>query len=192
MLPGKTATALSLLGFTCVLSLSPLVAAQSEPPAPAQSTTAQPAPAQPAPAQPAPAQPATPPAATSRPSNPQSRAGSLYRRHTIDERVKSFAKALDLNETQQEGLKAVLERQQLQARQTQFDSTLSGQERIGKFRALQDDTVLRIRALLNDEQKKKYDPINHGTQAPGSSDSYVDQWMKYHERSDQPPQAPKK
>jgi periplasmic protein CpxP/Spy len=129
----------------------------------------------------------TPQATTSQPATSRSasagrRAQYTHRRPTIDDRVKDLAKALDLNDTQQAGVKSVLERQQLQARQIQFDQTIAGAERIGRFRALQEDTVLRIRALLNDEQKKKYDPLNHGTQNTTSTDSYVGQWMKNHQQ----------
>jgi periplasmic protein CpxP/Spy len=133
-------------------------------------------------------QPATPlaqaPAAAPTARRPQ----SAYRRRTMDDRVKSIAKALNLDEKQQAGVKTVLEHQQLQARKIQFDQSLDGAERIGKFRALQEDTVLRIRALLNDEQRQKYDPLNHAPQNGNSSDTYVDQWMKTHQ---QPPPAQK-
>lgn len=132
--------------------------------------------------------PATPqaqaPAAAPAPRRPQ----SMYRKRSMDDRVKSLAKALDLDEKQQAGLKTVLERQQLQARKIQFDQSLDGAERMGKFRALQEDTVLRIRALLNDEQKKKYDPLNHAP-SENSSDKYVNQWIKAHQQS---PQATQK
>ena len=121
-----------------------------------------------------------------------SRERSAYSKRAIDNRVGQFAKALDLDETQQAGLKAILQRQQLQTRQLQFDSTISGEERIGRFRALQDDTVLRIRALLNDEQKKKYDPLNHSAQDASSSGKYLDQWMKNHQHTTAQPQSTQK
>jgi periplasmic protein CpxP/Spy len=138
---------------------------------------------------------ASPQAATSQPATPQGappgrRARYAPRRPTIDDRVKNLAKGLNLNDTQQAGVKSVLERQQMQARQIQFDQTISGAERIGRFRALQEDTVLRIRALLNDEQKKKYDPLNHGTLNTTSTDSYVDQWMKNHQQPTTQPSKP--
>jgi hypothetical protein len=108
---------------------------------------------------------------------PQRHTQSVYRRHSVDERVKSFAETLNLDQTQQAGVKAVLERQQREARQIQFDQSLSGAERIGRFRALQQDTVSRIRGLLNEEQKKKYDPLNHGTTATTPQPS-VEDWLK--------------
>lgn len=111
-------------------------------------------------------------------ANSQQRPRYIYRKHTLEDRVKDLAKKLDLDEQQQAGVKAVLERQQLQARKIQFDQTLSGEERISLFRDLQEDSVLRIRALLNDEQKKKYDPLNHSTDQTDSSQPYIDNWLK--------------
>jgi hypothetical protein len=112
------------------------------------------------------------------PASPQR---SFYRRSTLDERVKRFAKALNLDETQQVGLKKVLEHQQVQTRQIQLDQSLSGTDRISRIRDLQRDTVSQIRALLNEEQKKKYDPLNHTTET-NSSDSYVNDWLKTPQR----------
>lgn len=106
---------------------------------------------------------------------------SFYRRSTLDERVKRFAKALNLDETQQVCLKKVLEHQQVQTRQIQLDQSLSGTDRISRIRDLQRDTVSQIRALLNEEQKKKYDPLNHTTET-NSSDSYVNDWLKTPQR----------
>ena len=110
-------------------------------------------------------------------ASPQRHTQSVYRRRSLDERVKSFAETLNLDPAQQAGVKAVLERQQREARQIQFDQSLLGAERIGRFRALQQDTVSRIRALLNEEQRKKYDPLNHGVTATTSQPS-VEDWLK--------------
>lgn len=115
---------------------------------------------------------------TAPPAPPQR---SFYRRSTSDERVKRFAKALHLDETQQVGLKKVLEHQQVQTRQIQLDQSLSGTDRISRIRDLQRDTVSQIRALLNEEQKKKYDPLNHASETK-SSDSYVNDWLKTPQR----------
>lgn len=102
---------------------------------------------------------------------------SFYRRTTLDERVQRFAKVLDLDEPQQTALKSVLERQRGKARQIRLDTFLSGADRVSRLRDLQQDTVLKIRALLNEEQKKKYDPQNHQSQT-NASDSYVNDWLK--------------
>jgi hypothetical protein len=128
----------------------------------------------------------TPSPASPTPQRSRTRTRPAYRRHTIDERVAQFSKALDLDDTQKAGVKAILERQQMRTRQLQLDSNISGEERINRFRALQQETVARIRALLNDEQKKKYDPLNHSSQ-DAASDKYLDQWVKNHQRSAAPP-----
>lgn len=110
-------------------------------------------------------------------ATPQRQAQSLYRKRTLDDNVKSLAKALNLDEAQQMGVKAILERQQMQARRIQSDPSLSGADRIARFRALQQETVSRIRAILNEEQKQKYDPLNHGTKANSPQPS-VEDWLK--------------
>src|SRR5262245_56501089 len=63
---------------------------------------------------------ARPPAPGSTAAHPR----NSYRKLTIDDKVRQFAKALDLNEAQQANLKTVLERQQVQAKQIQFDPSL--------------------------------------------------------------------
>jgi hypothetical protein len=183
-LVASTSDGLILLALAVTLSLAGEAAAQ----APAAQTP-QPTPQQ-TPASSTATEPSQPARAPSVP--PQRRKQRAYRAQTLDDRVEALAKALDLNQMQRAGLKAVLEHQRSQARQIQFDETISGEERIAKFRALQEDTVLRIRALLNDEQKKKYEPLNHQAGSANSSDSYIGDWMRYHERTEQPPPAPKK
>jgi hypothetical protein len=78
---------------------------------------------------------------------------------TIDDQVKRFAELLDLSEAQQSEVKKTLEFRQVQIRRIRLDGSLSGEERISRLRGLQDNTVASIRAVLNDEQKKKYDPL---------------------------------
>src|SRR5215472_14386187 len=92
-----------------------------------------------APAQ-TPAQPLspTPPQTSDQPSSSSPAPNSTqtprlprqYRRPSLDERVKRLAKGLDLTESQQAGVKAVLEGQQRRARQIQFNQSLSGADRI--------------------------------------------------------------
>jgi len=181
----------SLLSISCLAQLETQAPGQSHPtPGVTQQSTPEPSSQPQTPSsQPATSSPITGPHS---PGSAAAHPRSSYRKLTIDARVRQFAQALDLNEAQQASLKTVLERQQVQAQQIQFDPSLSGQERIGLFRALQEDTVLHIRALLNDEQKKKYDPLGHGKQEEGFSDKYVDQWMKTHQRVEQPAPTPQK
>jgi hypothetical protein len=99
-------------------------------------------------------------------------------RPTIDDRVKVLARSLDLNETQQAAVKKILEQRQQETLRIRQDASISGGTRIERFRALQDQTVLRIRAVLNDEQKKKYDPLAVRRVTPPPDQKSVEDWLK--------------
>lgn len=144
----------------CTLWVSPLAAQANEP---ATAT-----PAQSAPPTPAPPTPATPPK-TAHPTR---------HRPTLDDRVKAFATALGLNPTQQVAVKKILEQRQLEMLQIRQDPSIDGGDRIGKLRALQDQTIERIRAVLNDDQKKKYDPLAVRNRQPALDQKSVEDWLK--------------
>jgi hypothetical protein len=111
-------------------------------------------------------------------TKPQTRAPFRRRALTIDEQVKRFAESMDLSESQQSEVKKILDFQQVQIRRIRFNGSLSGTERINRFRGLQDSTVARIRAVLNDEQKKKYDPLMVRKAQQPSPQPSVEDWMK--------------
>jgi len=110
--------------------------------------------------------------ASPRPSQP------TRRRPTIDDRVKAFAKGLDLSETQQIAVKKILQERQQETLRIRTDPSIPGSQRIDRFRALQDQTVMRIRAVLNDEQKKKYDPLAVRKLSPAPNQKSVEDWLK--------------
>ncbi len=99
-------------------------------------------------------------------------------RPTIDDRVKVLARSLELNEAQQAAVKKILEQRQQEALRIRQDASISGGARIERFRALQDHTVERIRAVLNEEQRKKYDPLAVRRVAPASDQKSVEDWLK--------------
>jgi CBS-domain-containing membrane protein len=125
-----------------------------------------------------PSQSATENAAPTAQPAPAHRAHSTYRRVTLDDRVKSLAKALDLSDTQQVAVKRILEQRQAETLRLRLDGSISGEQRIDRWRALQDDTVLRIRAVLNDDQKKKYDPLAIRERTPPQDQKTVEEWLK--------------
>lgn len=99
-----------------------------------------------------------------------------HARNSIDDRVTVFAKSLDLSVTQQAQLRTILEERQQQIVQLRANTSLLGEARIDRFRALQDQTVERIRAILTDDQKKKYDPLTvRKVQQQQNTD--VDKWL---------------
>ena len=99
------------------------------------------------------------------------------RRSNIDARVSTLKKSLDLDEAQQSAVKNILEQRQQETLRIRRDPSISGGARIERFRALQDNTVERIRALLNDEQKKKYDPLA-SRQIQSTPERSVEDWLK--------------
>ncbi|HYL13136.1 MAG TPA: hypothetical protein VEV41_08875 [Terriglobales bacterium] len=54
----------------------------------------------------------------------------------------------------------------------------SGSDRISRFRALQVRTVAQIRAVLNDEQKEKYNPLWQRPPQQTSPQPSVEDWIK--------------
>lgn len=99
-------------------------------------------------------------------------------RGNIDEQVERLTKALDLSQTQQSSVKSILEQRLQRLGQIRHDPALSGTAKIDRFRALQERTVEQIRAVLNDEQKKKYDPLAARKVQPAPEQRSVDDWMK--------------
>jgi hypothetical protein len=112
--------------------------------------------------------------------DPKPQTGTPVTRHTItiDDQVKRFAESLDLSESQQSEVKKILEFRQVQTRRIRLDGSLSGDERISRLRVLQDSTVIWMRGALNDEQKKKYDPLAMRQAHKSSPQPSVEDWMK--------------
>jgi len=117
-------------------------------------------------------------AQTSAKSEAPPQARTVFKRVTIDDQVKRFAQTLNLSETQQSQVKKILEFRQVQTRRIREDGSISGADRISQFRGLQDSTVGRIRAILNDEQQKKYDPLMVRQTQQTSPQPSVEDWLK--------------
>ena len=97
---------------------------------------------------------------------------------TIDDRVRVLARSLDLNEAQRAAVKKILVQRRQETLRIRQDPSISGGARIERFRALQDNTVERIRAVLNEEQKKKYDPLAVRRTQPAPQQRSVEDWLK--------------
>jgi hypothetical protein len=95
---------------------------------------------------------------------------------TLDHRLKVLAKALDLDAGQRAELREILEDQRQAVTKIWSDPALLSAERVPATRAVEERTAERIRAILNDEQKKRYNPPKpQGTQAPPAN---VEAWME--------------
>jgi hypothetical protein len=99
-----------------------------------------------------------------------------YRRVSIDEQVKGLAQNLNLNAEQQASLTRILEQRQLDSLRILRNSSAS--DRVGSLRALQLRAAAQIRAMLNDEQKKKYSPLGQRLPQPTSPQPSVEDWIK--------------
>jgi hypothetical protein len=88
-----------------------------------------------------------------------------------------MTETLELSEQQREAIKNILEQRKQQAIFLRQNPSIPGSERIERFRNLQVMTVERIRAVLNDEQKKKYDPLA-AQKAKSTPERSVEDWLK--------------
>jgi hypothetical protein len=96
---------------------------------------------------------------------------------SLDARVRMLSKALDLDATQQSELRRVLEGQRERVMRVWNDTSLPAVYRISATQAISDNTADQIRALLNDEQKKKYNPPRQPHEASGSDRPSVEALM---------------
>ena len=83
---------------------------------------------------------------------------------------------LELTEAQQAQLATILASQREQIRKLWRDQTVPPEYRVGAMRAINEETEDRIRALLNDEQKKKYVSSRPRDPARTSQQPNVDYW----------------
>jgi Spy/CpxP family protein refolding chaperone len=105
-------------------------------------------------------------------------ASTHSKRPTLDDRVAVLSKNLELTDAQRSAVKKILEQRQQQTVRIR-ESEAPGNVRIEQFRALQERTVAQIRAVLTDEQKKKYDPLLPRTRpAPSTPQRSVEDWIK--------------
>jgi hypothetical protein len=109
-------------------------------------------------------------------ASPEQQARRRYTRLGIDDQVKGLARNLDLNDAQQSAVKKILEQRRQATLRIGRES--SGSDRISRFRALQVRTAAQIRAVLNDEQKKKYNPLGQRPPQQTSPQPSVEDWIK--------------
>jgi periplasmic protein CpxP/Spy len=82
-------------------------------------------------------------------------------RHEADpaKEVQRLAKKLNLTADQQNQILPILQNRQQQMESVRNDSSLSQPDRRAKFQSIRQDADTKIRAVLNDDQKKTYDEM---------------------------------
>ena len=96
---------------------------------------------------------------------------------TVEARVQLLTRQLDLDAKQQGELGRLLERERQQGVEVRRSAGLSAVDRVHAAEALHDRTDDQIRALLNEEQKKKY-PARPPRQTTKPAQPDLEQWMR--------------
>jgi hypothetical protein len=104
------------------------------------------------------------------------RAAQLHRLSSLETSVQRLSTGLHLTAPQQERLRTLLVQQHDQVGHVWSDPQLSAGERIALTQRISHRTADAIRAMLDDEQRKLYNPP-HVDKAPVPARS-VDEWMQ--------------
>ena len=83
-------------------------------------------------------------------------------RMTPDEELKRMDKNLKLSDDQKNQIKPILEDRQQKMESLHSDTSLSPQDRRSKMRSIMEDSNGKVRDVLNDDQKKKFDEMHQG------------------------------
>jgi Spy/CpxP family protein refolding chaperone len=78
---------------------------------------------------------------------------------TTEEQLAHMTRALNLTSDQQTQIKPLLDARRQQMMAIHQDQSLSREDRMGKMKTLDDDTHSKIAAVLNDEQKAKFEKM---------------------------------
>jgi hypothetical protein len=98
----------------------------------------------------------------------------------IDETVRRMSRGLDLDAVQQQKLREILLDQQKQSRKLRDENPQAGVDWTGATVGIVDQTKTRIRAMLNEDQKKKYSTdVPREMTAPAHAD--LQHWMQIQE-----------
>ncbi|HEY6250857.1 MAG TPA: hypothetical protein VI685_12930 [Candidatus Angelobacter sp.] len=78
---------------------------------------------------------------------------------SVEDQLKDLTAKLNLSDDQQSKIKSVLEDQQQQMQAEKTDNSLSREDRLSNVRRIRHTANSKIRDLLNDEQKVKFDQM---------------------------------
>ena len=100
-----------------------------------------------------------------------------HSRASLDGRVHTLSQALNLDATQQSKLRMLLVSQREQVGRLWNDTAVPPAYRVSATRAISEQTADRIRALLNEEQRKKFNPPRRPREAADAATPSVEDWM---------------
>ena len=96
---------------------------------------------------------------TQQPADTQAMHGPAHHGMDPDQQLAHMTKALNLTSDQQTQIKPILENQHEQMMQVHQDQSLSRQDKMAKMKSLSDDSHGKIEAVLNDQQKQKFEAM---------------------------------
>jgi Spy/CpxP family protein refolding chaperone len=77
----------------------------------------------------------------------------------VEDQVKQLTERLNLTDDQQGKVKAILEDGRTQMQKLRGDDSMSQEDKMSKMRSIHDATTAKIRDILTDDQKKKFDEL---------------------------------
>ena len=111
-------------------------------------------------------------------AHPIHESGARHKHRSLDDRFELLARYLDLSNEQRSALKDILlERQQEIVNMRHAPAPGAGLQ-MDRLRTLEDQTADKIRAILTEEQRKKYNPLGEHNSASTSQNLNVDGWLK--------------
>ena len=96
----------------------------------------------------------------------------------LDKRVELLARYLDLSEEQRSTLKKILFETQREILKLRLAPSTGESLQMDRFRAIEDNTAEKIRAMLTEEQRKRYDPLSMRDSNPAAQKVGVEDWLK--------------
>ncbi len=78
---------------------------------------------------------------------------------SVEDQVKGLTERLSLTEEQQGKVKTILEDQRSQMQKVMQDESMAREDKMAKARSLRETATGKIREVLTDEQKKKFDDM---------------------------------
>ncbi len=106
-----------------------------------------------------------PPTQEAQPSTSQPAQGDHPQMPSIDEQVQRLSDRINLTDDQKTKAKTILEDQHTQAVALMKDDSVSQDDKRQKIMALRQTTISKIKDMLNDDQKKKFDAYLQEMQA---------------------------
>jgi hypothetical protein len=97
--------------------------------------------------------------------------------HSLEERVGILTQWLKLDAKQQSEVRKVLDSQREQIKSLWSDTSVPAAYRISATQTISDKTGDQIRALLNEDQRKKFNPPRQPRDETGSAKPNVEDWM---------------